>query len=98
MVATVYNQVTVINNPGIYRNYRYGVTRGQPRQQFAAGQFGHFAGSIPPGQLRNVRGFRGAVPLAPTAANLRFGSGNVSRQLQVAPTVARMRFAGQRVR
>jgi hypothetical protein len=86
------NQVTMINNPGIYRNYRYGVTA-VSGQQFAAGQFGH-SQRYSAGQMRNVRGFRGAVPLAPTAANLRFGSGNVSRQLQVAPKVAGMRFAG----
>jgi hypothetical protein len=87
-----YNQVTVINNPGIYRNYRYGVTA-VSGQQFASGQFGH-SRRYAANQLRNARGFRGAVPLAPTAANLRFAGNSVPRQLQVAPNVARMRFAG----
>ncbi|HZX67669.1 MAG TPA: DUF6600 domain-containing protein, partial [Candidatus Elarobacter sp.] len=86
------NQFTAFNNPGVYRNYRYGVV-GVSGRNFAAGQFGHpqrFAA----GQLRNARGFRGAVPIAPTAANLAFAGSRVPSQLRVSPNVARMRFAG----
>ncbi len=89
---TVINQVTIINNPSAYRNYRYGVMA-VSGQQFAAGQFGH-ARRYAPGQLRNVRGFRGPVPIAPTAANLRFANASVPHRLSVSPNVARMRFAG----
>ena len=85
-------QFTAFNNPGIYGNYRYGVV-GVSGRNWAAGQFGHpqrFAGA----QLRNARGFRGAVPIAPTAANLAFAGSRVSSQLRVSPSVARMHFAG----
>jgi hypothetical protein len=89
---TVINQVTIINNPSAYRNYRYGVVA-VTGQQFAAGQFGHprrYAAN----QMRNVRGFRGAVPIDPTPANLRFSSASVPRGLAVTSRVARTRFAG----
>ncbi|HEX3468225.1 MAG TPA: DUF6600 domain-containing protein [Candidatus Elarobacter sp.] len=89
---TVINQVTIINNPGAYRNYRYGVMA-VSGQQFAAGQFGHprrYAAN----QIRNARGFRGAVPIDPTAANLRYSGASVPRNLAVRSNVARMHFAG----
>lgn len=89
---TVINQVTIINNPGAYRNYRYGVMA-VSGQQFAAGQFGHprrYAANA----IRNARGFRGAVPIDPTAANLRYSGRNAPRNLAVRPNVARMRYAG----
>jgi hypothetical protein len=89
---TVINQVTIINNPSAYRNYRYGVVAVSGRQ-FAAGQFGHTR-LYAPNQLRNVRGFRGAVPIDPTAANLRFSNASVPRQLAVTSRVAQTRFAG----
>ncbi len=90
--APAYNSITYVNNVSIYRNYRYGTA--VTGRQFVAGQFGHpmrYSSST----WRNARGFRGAVPMVPTAANLRYSARPVSARLRPSSTFARAQFAGR---
>lgn len=101
--TTIVNNTTVINNnyygnvnngqlTRIYHNAQYGVTT-VPGQRFLEGRFDHPA-VVRPGAMRNVDVVRGALPVVPSAANLRYSERPVAPQLAVRPTTMQRTFAG----
>jgi hypothetical protein len=92
-VGSIHN--TYINNGTFLHNYRnaqYGVTA-VPGQRFTEGNFRHPM-VVAPGELGNVQAIRGAVPIVPTSANLRYSSANVEGRLAVHPSFGQQAFAG----
>jgi hypothetical protein len=75
-----------------YVNAQYGVTA-VPGRRFAQGNFGHPM-VVAAANLHNVQAIRGAVPVVPTAANLRFSSAHVAPELAVRPSFSQHTFAG----
>ncbi len=73
--TTIVNNVTVVNNTNItnvYRNARVtGAVSGVTAQDFTGGRFGTIR-PVGAQQLQSASLMRGAVPVQPTAANLRF--------------------------
>ena len=71
----VVNNINIVNNTNItniYRNARNGnAATGVNAQDFAGGRFHNNVG-VAPDQLRQAGLVRGALPVAPTAASLRF--------------------------
>jgi len=86
---TYINNTTFVHS---YRNAQYGVTA-VPGQRFTEGNFRHPM-VVAPGELRNVQAIRGAVPVVPTAANLRYSNAHVDSQLAVHSSFAEHGFAG----
>jgi Family of unknown function (DUF6600)/FecR protein len=78
----------------MYTNAPYGATA-LPGQRFLEGRFEH-AAAVPPAKLRHIEIVRGALPVVPTAANLRFSDTPVAPQLAVQPAQTRT-FAGNAV-
>jgi hypothetical protein len=72
---------------------RYDGITAVPKQQFLAGDFQHVV-RVPPDRLRKIELVHGSLPVAPTAANLRFSAHPVAPQLAVRTTTFRRAFAG----
>ena len=95
--TTIVNNVTVVNNYGqfthVYRNALAGGVTGVSHERFLQGSFGHPV-AVNASQLRSIQVAHGALPVVPSAANLRF-NGRVSTAANVATRPAFQRsFAG----
>ena len=77
----------------MYGNARYNGVTYTPGQRFLEGRFDRLA-AAPPSKLRSVEIVRGAPPVVPTQANLRYTERPVSRELAVRPTFTSESFAG----
>jgi len=75
-----------------YRNAQYGVTA-VPGRRFTSGSFGHPM-VVAAAQLHDVQAIRGALPVVPTQANLRFSNAHVAPGLAVRGSFAAHEFAG----
>jgi hypothetical protein len=75
-----------------YRNAQYGVTA-VPGRRFTSGSFGHPM-VVAAAQLHDVQAIRGALPVVPTQANLRFSNAHVAPGLAVRGSFAAHAFAG----
>jgi FecR protein len=87
--TTIVNNTTIINN---YHNAPYGMVT-VPGRRFTEGNFGHPT-IVRPNELRNVQFARGALPIVPTTANLRYSERPVPQQLAARTTFAQRSFAG----
>ncbi len=95
--TTIVNNVTIVNNYGQfthrYRNALAGGVTGISHERFLQGRFDHPV-AVNPSQMRSVQVAHGSLPIAPTAANLRF-NGRAAASTAVATHVAFQRsFAG----
>ncbi|HEY4442630.1 MAG TPA: FecR family protein [Candidatus Elarobacter sp.] len=86
---TVVNNTTIINN---YHNAPYGMVT-VPGRRFTEGNFAHPT-IMRPNELRNVQVARGALPVVPTTANLRYTEKAVPQQLAMRTAFAQRTFAG----
>jgi hypothetical protein len=100
VVNNVTNVTNVYNNYGnvtrVYRNAGYGGATAVPGQRFMLGRFDHPI-ALTPGQLRQVHLVRGAVPIVPTTANLRFNDRPAPVALAVHSTFVQHGFAGNAI-
>ena len=92
--------VTIVNNTYItnttivhsYRNAEFGVTS-VSQARFTAGDFRHTT-VVATAQLQNVQAVRGAVPVVPSAANLRYSNAHIAPELAARPAFDAHGFAG----
>jgi hypothetical protein len=75
-----------------YRNAQYGVTA-VPGRRFTSGSFGHPM-VVAAAEMRDVQAIRGALPVVPSRANLRFSNAQVAPGLAVRESFAAHAFAG----
>lgn len=106
--TTIVSNTTVVNNTmntyygnayvnngeitRFYKNARYGVVT-VPGQRFLEGRFDH-PRIVQAAQLPAVRVMRGALPVVPTAANLRYTDRPIAPQLAVQDPAVHRTFAG----
>jgi FecR protein len=98
---TIVNNTTIVNNyydnddviRRTYRNAQYGVTT-VPGKRFLLGRFERPA-VMKPSELRNVQIVRGALPIVPTAQNLRYSDRPVAPHLALHPPIVQGAFAGE---
>ncbi|MDB5041250.1 MAG: hypothetical protein JWN27_1976, partial [Candidatus Eremiobacteraeota bacterium] len=97
---TVVNNTTIVNNyydnddviRRTYKNAQYGVTT-VPGKRFLLGRFEQRT-VMKPSELRNVQIVRGALPIVPTAQNLRYSDRPVAPHLALHPAIVQRAFAG----
>jgi hypothetical protein len=97
---TIINNTTIVNNyynnddavRRTFRNAQYGVTT-VPGKRFLLGRFERPT-VMKPAELRNVQIVRGALPIVPTAQNLRYSDRPVAPQLALHPAIVQRAFAG----
>jgi FecR protein len=98
---TIVNNTTIVNNfygnddviRRTYRNAQYGVTT-VPGKRFLLGRFERPT-VMKPSELRNVQIVRGALPIVPTAQNLRYSDRPVAPNLSLHPAIVQHAFAGE---
>lgn len=90
--TTIINNVTNVTNINVYRNVRYNAVSGVTSQRFLQGNFSRNA-SVSATQLQQAHVFRTALPIVPTASNLRFARSTAAPVAQRPPLVQRS-FAG----
>jgi len=93
------NRTTIVNNNygggnqlHNFRNAQYGVVT-TPGRRFTDGQFGRPT-IVRPNELRDAQVVRGAVPVVPSAASLRYSDRPVAPQLSARAGFAQRTFAG----
>jgi hypothetical protein len=91
--TTNVTNVTNVTNINVYRNVQYNAVSSVSSQSFLQGNFNHNVAVTAP-QLREARVFRGAIPVVPTASNLRF-SGAAVPAIAVRPELHAGAFAGK---
>lgn len=93
-IVNTTNITNVTNNVAVYRNARYAnAVTSVSSQRFAQGDFAHPTAVSAP-QLREARVFHGALPVVPTASNLRFARSTAAPAIAVRPAVMEHSFAG----
>ncbi|MDB5092579.1 MAG: hypothetical protein JWO85_680 [Candidatus Eremiobacteraeota bacterium] len=98
---TIVNNTTIVNNFSgnedvirrTYKNAQYGVTT-VPGKRFLLGRFERPT-VMKPSELRNVQIVRGALPIVPTAQNLRYSDRPVAPRLAPHPAFVQGAFAGE---
>jgi hypothetical protein len=94
--TNVVNVTNVTNNITVYRNARYNnAVSSVSSRRFLEGDFSHTRAMTAP-QLREARVLHGALPVVPTASNLRFARTAASPAVSVRPTFMQHSFAGHR--
>jgi hypothetical protein len=79
-----------------YQNARFGGGTEISKQRFLEGRFDH-PRTVAPGRMRDWQVVRGAVPVIPSDANLRFSDRPVARPLVLRTTALQGTFAGDAV-
>jgi hypothetical protein len=85
--------VTNVTNVTVYRNVRYNAVSSVSAERFLQGNFTHNVAVSAP-QLRRAQVFRGAIPVVPTASNLRFATSTAPPAVGVRPALLERTFAG----
>jgi hypothetical protein len=80
-------------NVNVYHNARYGGVTAVPGRRFLLGRFDHPV-AVRTAQLGDAHAMRGALPIVPTQANLRFGERSAPRQLTLRTPFTERSFAG----
>jgi hypothetical protein len=96
--TTINNTTTitnVTNNITVYRNARSGAASSVSSRRFLEGDFSRTSAVTAP-QLHAARVFHGALPMVPTASNLRFAHATQTPAVAVRPALMHHPFAGNR--
>jgi hypothetical protein len=88
--------VTNITNINVYKNLQYNAASSVSSQRFLQGDFAHNEAVTAP-QLRGAQAFHGALPVVPTASNLRFSAAPATPPVTVHPALMQRAFAGHAV-
>jgi hypothetical protein len=87
--------VSNVTNINVYQNVRYNAVTSVSSERFIQGNFNGSA-AVPAAQLRSAHVFTGAVPVVPTASNLRFSDNAARPPIDVQPALMAHTFAGNR--
>jgi hypothetical protein len=83
-----------ITNVTVYKNVQYNAVTSVTSQRFLQGNFTHNV-PVPQAQLAQAHVFRGAIPVVPTASNLRFTNSAAPPAVRVRSGLLAQSFAGK---